>query len=611
MRRSTTFASLLCGLLATAPIQLPAAPLETTAEKSGYQETGDYDEAVRLCRALAAAHPKRAKCESFGLSAERRPLWSLVVSGRGAFTPDRARAAGLPVVLLAAGTHSGEIDGKDAGLALMRDLLSRPEERALLERLVVVFVPIFNVDGHENRGPHRRPNQRGPALQGARTTAQRLNLNRDYVLADAPEMRAMLSLLRRWDPLVYADLHTTDGLKFRHDVALSFAPAEQGDAGLAAEAALLRDRLTAALEQRGVSPLPFYPRLADRDDPSQGFVLDVDSPRHSEAYWAVRNRVGLLVETHAWRTFEERVKASRETVEQLLRIVVGRAPALRAASNRADEASSKIGGTSLALEYDTRLSLPPKRFVDIRGYAYELYEESPIVGGRSIAYFEDRPETWHVPLHDEFIPLPESVVTLPKGGYVVPVAWRDLVEPKLQAHGITHRELAGGVVSAEVMRFSSESVALDEVSFQGHQRRRADGVWQREQVRVPAGSLFVPLAQPASRLIAHLFEPAGPDSLVAWGLFNTIHEVSDHTAGHRELELIRWMHAGDERIRTLYGEALFSRLPAIRADFERRLAAEPGFAGDVSARRAHWLQHLPNQDPELDQYPILRTDETP
>ncbi len=612
-RRLTPLASLLCGLgvLSTA-VAAGAEALVTTAERTGHRETGSYDEAVRLCRGLASHHPRRVSCEAFGTSAERRRLWSVVVSGRGAFTPERARASGLPVVLVAAGTHAGEIDGKDAGMALIRDLLESPTERPLLEKVVLVFVPVFNVDGHENRGPYRRPNQRGPSEQGARTTARRLNLNRDYVLADAPEMRAMLALLRRWDPVVYADLHTTDGLKFRHDVALSFAPAEQqGDGEVARLASALRDQLVAGLEARGHSPLPFYPRLADRDDPSRGFVLDVDSPRHSESYWAARNRIGLLVETHAWLPYDARVRASRATVEQLLRLVAANAATLRSAVRAADDRTSMLAGASMALEYDTRVAPMPRRFIDVRGYAYERYEEAPVVGGRSVAYFEDRPEVWHVPLHDEVFPVPGSIVTLPKGGYVVPVAWRDVVEPRLKAHGVAHREISGErTLTVDVMRFAADSVSYDEVSFQGRHRRQGDGVWREERVKVPAGSLFVPMAQSAARLVAHLLEPTGPDSLLSWGLFNTIDEVSDHTAGHRELELIRWMHRGDPQIGALYGEELFRQLPAIRAHFERRLATEVGFATDAAAKRLHWLGHLPPQDPELGRYPILRTNET-
>src|SRR5207247_2618609 len=117
----------------------------------------------------------------------------------------------------------------------------------VLERIAILFVPAFNVDGHERFGRWNRPNQNGPEETGWRTTAQNLNLNRDYTKADAPEMRAMLGLIRTWDPLVCADLHVTDGADFQPDISLQAEPLNQGDARLYPLGRELRDALIARL----------------------------------------------------------------------------------------------------------------------------------------------------------------------------------------------------------------------------------------------------------------------------------------------------------------------------------------------------------------------------
>src|SRR6185436_19759709 len=128
-----------------------------------------------------------------------------------------------------------------------------------LARVTVVFVPIFNVDGHERFGPNNRPNQVGPEEMGWRTTAQNLNLNRDYTKADAPEMQAMLRLLGDWDPILYADLHVTDGAQFEHDVSLSVTPTLAGDEELKRAGVSLRDELLRRLTAQGSLPIAFYP----------------------------------------------------------------------------------------------------------------------------------------------------------------------------------------------------------------------------------------------------------------------------------------------------------------------------------------------------------------
>src|SRR6185437_7699989 len=141
---------------------------------------------------LAKAAPDKIHLERFGTTAQGRPMMSVVASGGGVFTPEAARTANVPVVLVQAGIHSGEIEGKDAGLALLRDFAVTGKLPHLLDHAVLVFIPVYNVDGHEKSSPYNRINQNGPAQMGMRGQAQYLNLNRDYVKADAPETRAWL-----------------------------------------------------------------------------------------------------------------------------------------------------------------------------------------------------------------------------------------------------------------------------------------------------------------------------------------------------------------------------------------------------------------------------------
>jgi murein tripeptide amidase MpaA len=119
----------------------------------------------------------------------------------------RGDPRGVPLLMIEAGIHPGESDGKDAGFIALRDLLDEAAAPGVLQRMAILFVPAFNTDGHERFGRWNRPNQNGPEETGWRTTAQNLNLNRDYMKADAPDMQALLGLIREWDPLVWADLH--------------------------------------------------------------------------------------------------------------------------------------------------------------------------------------------------------------------------------------------------------------------------------------------------------------------------------------------------------------------------------------------------------------------
>ena len=176
-------------------VLLAQAPLTTTAERSGWKSTGRYSEVESLCRAFPQAFPGKVRCETYGTTPEGRPLLALVASADGTLTPAAAAKKGRHVVFFQGGIHAGEIDGKDAGFWLLRDMLAGKALPGVLQQVTAVFVPVVNVDGHERFGPNNRPNQVGPEEMGWRVTGQNLNLNRDYAKADSPEMRGMIGLI--------------------------------------------------------------------------------------------------------------------------------------------------------------------------------------------------------------------------------------------------------------------------------------------------------------------------------------------------------------------------------------------------------------------------------
>ncbi len=589
----------------------PDLPLES--EKTFFRETGRYAEVERLCGAWAIQFPKSVACESIGKTAEGRSIRSFVISRSGALTPQAAVRRHLPVALVIAGTHSGEIDGKDASLAYFRDVLNGSVSGDFLKHVVVVLVPVFNVDGHERRGRFQRPNQEGPMEQGERTTARRINLNRDWMLAQTPEMRSMLRLVRKWDPTVTIDLHVTDGLRFRHDVSLTVAPEFGGDPDLTIVAKDFLNEALAQLHRSGHQPLGFYPRLKDVNDPKAGLILDVDSPRFSHSYAAMRNRLGVLVEDYAWASYDARVETCKESLKVLLTLIAGRANALMAAVRNADRHGDRRGGQAVSLDFETAstfASPEAARTIDILGYRYVVHANAPVVGGRHISYSLDQPETWHVPFFDDVQSLPGSTPDLPKGGYIVPVAWADIVRPFLDQHGLTYSVLVKGVSSAPVqsLRARSQNLHFDAVSFQGRQQIDLKGEWHAERVAIEKGALFVPVGQARSLLVAHLLEPGGPDSLSAWGLFNSAYEISDYLANHRAFELASWMYEGNEKISMLFGDEVAGQLPALRVMFEARLEADEAFRANPDARLDFWISQLPAQDQGLNLYPILRSD---
>jgi len=522
--------------------------LLTLAETSDFRRTGRIDEVERLCAAFSRQWPEAVHAFEYGRSAQGRPLLALLVSRAGSMDPAELRRRSVPLLMLQAGIHPGESDGKDAGFIALRELLSGAVLSGVLERVALLFVPAFNTDGHERSGRGNRPNQNGPEETGWRATAQNLNLNRDYMKADAPEMQAMLRLLQQWDPLVCADLHVTDGADFEPDISLQAEPINQGDLRLRASGAQLRDALISKLAAQGSLPLPFYPDLARTDDPASGFLLTVYSPRFSTGYFPQRNRFTVLVETHSWKDYATRVRVTRNTIIGLVELVFLHGEQWLREAGEADRAAAHLGGVEMTLDYSSSWREPAKagqaasqpddassRTIEFRGYAYTR-DLSPISGDLMTVYDPKTPRIWRVPFRDRVEA--SLVVRAPRGGYVVPAEHAETVGMKLTLHGIAFEPMGQPPGKAQVEEFRIARAQFSPEPFEGRQRVALSGEWRVTQRDVPPGSLFVPISQPRSRLIMALLEPQAPDSLAAWGSFNACFEqkeqIEPYVAGLRQ-----------------------------------------------------------------------------
>lgn len=551
-----------------------------------------------------------------GQSSEGRPLWVLAVSRSGALAPAQAKRLGIPVMLAIGGTHAGEIDGKDAGLILIRDWLKTPPTNDPLKQQLLLFVPVFNVDGHEHPSPYNRPNQNGPRLQGERVTAQRINLNRDWILGQSPEMNAMLQLISQWDPVLTLDLHVTDGVRFRHDVSLSMSPMFSTDDALHEVSEHVLADMMSRISAKGHHPLDFTPVLLDFENPRAGIMRDADAPRFSHVYAVLRNRIGLLVEDHAWTPYAQRVQTSVDVLAAALELMAKEGRQLLKVATSADNHAEKMYSETVALDWhnmlETGIEIPTGE-VDLLGYEYTTHLEAPIVGGRHITYHLNDPVVWHMPVYNDIQPVNDAIVTLPQGGYLIPAGWVSVVLPYLQKHHIAYQRLPRSIKGASVqaLQVDPENISFESRTFQGRLRTTVQGEWIKARADLLKGSLYVPIRQARSLLAAHLLEPVAPDSLSRWGLFNTAYEVTDHISNHRQLQIAQWMYREDRRIRERYGEALHQKLPALRKEYQTRMDRDDRFKDDPEQRMDFWISQIPYHDPTFNQYPILRTDHAP
>jgi Zinc carboxypeptidase len=574
--------------------------LLTLAEQSGFQQTGRLDEVDRLCAAMSAQWPDAVRAFEFGRSAEGRPMRALMVTRYGAWTAKELHDARVPILMIQAGIHPGESDGKDGGFIALRELLS-DDAPSPLENIALLFVPAFNTDGHERLGRWNRPNQNGPEVTGWRTTAENLNLNRDYMKADTPEMQAMLGLIDSWDPLICADLHVTDGADFEPDISIQVEPINQGDPELKSSGIALRDGLIAHLARNGSMPLPFYPDLFETDNPESGFVLTVYSPRFSTGYFPQRNRFTVLVETHSWKPYAQRVQVMRNTIMGLSKLTADHGSLWLAKARASDESASTLGGSPLTLDYKSSWREPTAagktvttatdagaETIDFRGYAYTR-KPSAISGALVTVYDPTTPQIWRVPYRNRV--QPALIVRAPESGYLIPQTYAREIGARLQRHGIVVLPVPADLADRPLQQFRATRVSYTAQPFEGRMRAQLTGEWSTRDRSTESLGLFVPIAQALARLVAALLEPQAPDSFAAWGFFNACFEQKEH-----------WEPYVAERI----AQTMLESDPKLSEEFARELDKNAAFRADSTARLEFFLRRHASWDVRFNCYPIYR-----
>lgn len=555
----------------------PPGDLLTPAERTGFTETGRYDETLDLCRRLERAS-RWIHLTSFGRSPEGRDLILLIASKDRAFDPVAAAGTGKPVVLIQAGIHAGEIDGKDAGLMLLRDIAVSKQRAELLDHAIILFMPIYNVDGHERFSAFNRINQNGPKEQGWRVTSRNLNLNRDYMKADAVETRAWLRLFTSWWPDLMVDCHVTDGADFRYDVTYAFESGPNVHRAVAEWLEKTIDgRVVPSLERAGhiVSP---YISLKDDTNPAAGVgEFGIATPRFSTAYTVLQNRPSLLIETHMLKDYRTRVIGTYDTLRALLEEVNRDPGALRDAVKQADAAAAAPGSLVLQAKPSGRT-----KKVAFKGVEYKR-ELSEISGAIRVEY-GSRPLDLEI---DRPIGYEPTVVVDKPFAYLVPPQWTEVIE-RLSAHGLRLQRLREPVTLA-VDTYLLTGPKWEETPFEGRHTVTFKTERTRGETRTfAAGSIVVPMGQRSSAVAAGLLEPEAPDSLLSWGFFDAIFEQKEYAEGYVLEKLAREMLQKD---------------PSLRSEFEAALA-DPAFAGSPSKRLDFFFRRSPWWDKHIGAYPV-------
>tara|TARA_B100001063_G_C16755086_1_gene552651 strand:- start:482 stop:2299 length:1818 start_codon:yes stop_codon:yes gene_type:complete len=554
-----------------------AGPLTTDFELSDGYISPDYKNTMAFVERLVAANPTQFKSQIIGYSNSKRAIKMVVASEQGFFDADQLANSTKPTVLVQAGIHAGEIDGKDAMFMLLRDIATG-KRRDILKKVNILFIPILNVDGHERSGHFNRINQRGPSKMGFRTNANNLNLNRDFTKLDTPEVKSVLKVINDYNPNLYVDVHVTDGADYQYDVTYGYNPvfASESPAISAALDQYFKPVIDEKLASQGHIPGPLVFVMNKRNF-KEGLAGWVATPRFSNGWGDLKSLPTILVENHSLKPYKQRVLGTYVFIDG----------AIDALSNHSHELANAV---------KKEQAFVPKELIVQRGYSKTPVEiefkgirytskMSTLSGQTEVQYIGEKEDYTNLPVYwqkDE-----KKRVEVPKAFFIPPV-YTDLIE-KLSLHGVSVNKLVGENTQP-LKQAKIDKYSFAKSPFEGRFRVTATFDY-KPAINVNLDGWFeVTTQQKAGELAVHLLHPEAPDSFFAWGEFNTAFQRTEYMENYALIPFARQMLKDN---------------PKLALAFDKKLKNDKSFANDANAR-LNWLyEHSPFYDQAYLKYPIL------
>ncbi len=500
---------------------MPASAYPTPFELSNQNQTSTLAECTAFYARLALDFPQALRWEVIGTSDDGLPLHAGVVTSDGEFDRATLRRQGRPVFFNNNGIHPGEPEGIDVCMALVRDLCTQPERRAALGRTVFLFIPVYNVDGCNNRQDTSRANQLGPESFGFRGNGRHLDLNRDFIKCDTLAAQAFNRFFLAWDPEVMVDTHTSNGADYHYTMTLIRTQCDK--LGGALGEFLRTDMMPAiydGMAQRGWPTCPYVDCVGET--PDDGIADMIDIPRFSTGYAALHHTIGFMPETHMLKPYADRVGSMRALVEVVLEFTLRHGARIQALRREARAARPA--------QWPMQWRSDRRRPTSLLFKGFRAVHRPSLLGNyQRLAYDRSQPWEREIVYYDRCVPGLE--VAAPQG-YVIPQAWREVIA-RLEWNGVVLQRLEADHVYPGARVYRIRQLRSRPGPYEGHMFH--DDVVleaQVEAVQARAGDVWLSLDQPGARYAVQTLEPQAEDSFFRWGFFNSVLERKEHYSAY-------------------------------------------------------------------------------
>ncbi|MFO7525264.1 MAG: M14 family metallopeptidase [Ignavibacteriaceae bacterium] len=554
----------------------------TQFENSGMLESPDYETTIKYFEQFEKTTPF-LKIKNIGLTPEGREIKVIIVAKNQVFVPLEAKKTGKTIVLIQNGIHPGEIEGKDACMIMLREILITKEKEHLLDNLILLIIPVLNIDGHERLSAFNRPNQHGPKQMGWRTNALNLNLNRDYMKAESPEIKAFLKLFYEWTPDFVIDNHSTNGADYQYHVTYGIETKQNMDENLSS---WIKEKylpyLTANVEKDGFLTAPY---IEFKNGSIESGIKDWSAPpRLSHGYCAAQNRICLLVETHSLKPFDNRVFSTLSMMTHTLDFLN---------SNHAELILYNLTAEKIIIKKYINKKQPfplilsgTEKSKSFNFKAFEWKDEQSDITGSTVRRYTDKPAEIVIPLYNDVEVKKE--VRLPFA-YFVPQQFTYIIDT-IRNHHIKYFRFRIDTTK-KVERYRFKNVFFAPYPYEGRQLVKFDCELFEDEIFIPKGTIWVPVNQRQIKIIVNLLEPEAPDSFVNWGFFNAFFERKEYAEPY---------------VMEPYAKMMIENDPKLKEEFIKLLNDDESFRNNPSERLDYFYRRSPFFDKYENIYPVYR-----
>ncbi len=540
--------------------------------------TATYAQTIAFYEALSIAYPQ-LHLQAHGSTDAGFPLHTAVLAIDGAWQPEAAKAQGKTVVFINNAIHPGEPCGVDATMLLLRNWLQSPEKMALLDRLVIVAIPFYNIGGGLNRGPNSRTNQNGPRAHGFRGNARNLDLNRDFIKADSRNAQTFNQIFADWQPDLFVDNHTSNGADYPYTLTLIPTQSDKLDPHLASYLdSRLLPRLYQDMEADGWEMTPY---VYARSTPDEGIAAFLDLPRYSTGYAALHNTIGFMPETHMLKPFKDRVQSVYAFMGNLLQAAWEDHEAIQEARQKARAHTIQKDTFALNWALDMERQVPQT----FKGYTAK-YKPSAVSGLDRLYYDRSAPYTKEIPYYKFY----NTALRVQKPvAYIIPQAYQEVIERLRWNNVALHRLTEDQTLRVEQYRIEDYK---DRAAYEGHYLHYNTTVRAETRKHTYRKGDYVVLAnQPLNRYIVETLEPQAPDAFFSWNFFDGILMQKEYFSAYVFEDKAAAMLAAD---------------PELKAALEAKRAADPEFAKSARAQLNFIYERSPHYEPTYRLYPVGR-----